>query len=233
MRALLFDLCGELDGRYQNQARALRLVPDHFRAVGQALRPEHFSHWKVVGWIEELNDLVYFLDVKRQLKKERARGEFAESFLESCTEQFYEHTYLDELFPNRKPEPGRLSPRLSVLCGRLANSVTQESMFLVLGLPSSWFERHPWRRKLRPFDLAPNFERAELGGWVAIGLEGARVELTHGRVVPTQWLKHPGPRWPGGLALGPTIIYRRDRTPARIVSTGWGVAERIDRKSVV
>ncbi|HYM37935.1 MAG TPA: HEXXH motif-containing putative peptide modification protein [Nitrospiraceae bacterium] len=233
MRRLLSDLCGELDGRYRNQARALHLASDYFRAVGQALKPEHYSHWKVVGWIEELNDLVYFLDVQRQLKKERSRSGFAESFLAACDEQFYEHTYLDELFPNRKPEPGKLPACLSSLCTRLAKSVTQESMFLVLGLPSSWFEQHAWRTKLTPFDLAPNFERAELAGWVAIGLEGARVELTHGRVVPTQWLKHPGPRWPCGLALGPTIIYGKDKTPDRIVPTAGNVAERIQRARMV
>jgi len=233
MRRLLFNLCDEIDGRYRNQARVLRLAPDYFRAVGQAFKPEHFSHWKVVGWIEELNDLVYFLDVQCQLKQERSRAGFAESFLAACDEQFYEHTYLDALFPNRKPEPAKLSARLTTLCIRLARSVTQESMFLVLGLPSSWFEQHKRRGKLAPFDLAPNFERAELPGWVAIGLEGARVELTHGRVVSTQWLKHPGPRWPCGMALGPTIIYRQDKTPARIVPTTSNVAERIQRARMV
>jgi hypothetical protein len=229
MRRLLFDLCDELTGRYRDQARRFHLAPDYFRAVGQALGQEHFSHWKVVGWIEELNDLVYFLDVQRQLSRERSRSGFAESFLAACDEQFYEHTYLDELFPDRKPAPAKLPTRLAALCTRLAKSVTQESMFLVLGLPSSWFEHHAWRRKLTPFDLAPNFERAELAGWVAIGLEGARVELTQGRVVPTQWLRHPGPRWPGGLALGPTIIYRKDKTPARIVPTTGNAGERIQR----
>jgi hypothetical protein len=233
MQGLLFDLCDELAGRYRDQARRFHLAPDYFRSVGQALKQEHFSHWKVVGWIEELNDLVYFLDVQQQLQKERSRSGFAESFLASCDEQFYEHTYLDELFPNRKPEPAKLSARLTALCVRLAKNVTQESMFLVLGLPSSWFEQHAWRRKLTPFDLAPNFERAELAGWVAIGLEGARVELTQGRVVPTQWLKYPGPRWPGGLALGPTIIYGKDKTPARIVPTTGNVAERIQRARMV
>jgi hypothetical protein len=233
MRRLLFDLCDELAGRYRSQADALQLAPDYFRAVGQALWPEHFSHWKVVGWIEELNDLVYFLDVQQQLKRERTRAGFAESFLAACTEQFYEHTYMDELFPNRKPQPAKLSVRLSALCARLAKSVTQESKFLVLGLPSSWFKQHAWRGTLEPFDLTPNFERAELPGWVAIGLEGARVELTHGRVVPTQWLRYPGPRWPGGLALGPTIVYSRDKTPARIVPTTGNAGERIQRARMV
>lgn len=227
MRGLLFDLCDEITRRYRDQARVLHLAPDYFRAVGQALKPEHFSHWKVVGWIEELNDLVYFLDVRRQLKQERSRAGFAESFLAACEEQFYEHTYLDELFPNRKPEPAGLPARLSSLCVRLAKSVAQESMFLVLGLPSSWFEQHKRRGKPTPFDLAPNFERAELAGWVAIGLDGSRVELTHGRVVPPQWLRYPGPRWPGGLTLGPTIIYRKDKTPARIVPTRGNAAERM------
>lgn len=227
MRGLLFDLCGELTGRYRDQTSRFHLAPDYFRAVGQALKPEQFAHWKVVGWVEELNDLVYFLDVQQQLKKDRSRSGFAESFLAACDEQFYEHTYLDELFPNRKPEPAKLAARLSSLCTRLAKSVTQESMFLVLGLPSSWFEQHKRRGKLTPFDLAPNFERAELSGWVAIGLDGSRVELTHGQVVPPQWLKYPGPRWPGGLTLGPTIIYRKDKTPARIVPTRGNAAERM------
>jgi hypothetical protein len=227
MRGLLFDLCGELTGRYRDQTRRFHIAPDYFRSVGQAFKPEHFSHWKVVGWIEELNDLVYFLDVQQQLRRERSRFDFAESFLAACDGQFYEHSYLDELFPNRKPEPAKLSVRLTALCARLAKSVTQESMFLVLGLPSSWFEQHKRRGKLTPFDLAPNFERAELSGWVAIGLDGSRVELTHGQVVPPQWLKRPGPRWPGGLTLGPTIMYRKDKTPARIVPTTGNVAERI------
>jgi len=233
MRRLLFDLCVELAGRYRNQARALHLSPENFLAVGRALKPEDFSRWKVVGWIEELNDLVYFLDVRQQLSKEQARAGFADSFLAACAEQFYEHSYLDELFPNRKPEPARLFVRLSALCARLARSVTQESLFLVPDPRRIWSAWRARRMGNVPLELGPNFERAELPGSIAIGLDGARVEFKRGRLVPPQWLQHPGPQWPGGLTLGPTLIYGRDRTPIHIAPTSGNVAERIQQALTV
>lgn len=229
MRGLLFDLCDDLNTRYRKQARALGLAPRSFRGVGRALKPEDFSNWKVVGWIEEMNDLVYFLDVQRQLKKERSPAAFAESFLAACDEQFYEHAYLDELFPNRKSEPAKLPARLSSLCARLAESVTRESLFLVPDPRRIGLARRTRRMGNVPLDLGPNFERAELPGCLAVGLVGARVELKRGRLVSPEWLRRPGPNWPGGLTLGPTIMYRKDKTPARIVPTGGNAAERIQQ----
>jgi HEXXH motif-containing protein len=153
------------------------------------------------------------------LKRDRSRAGFAESFLASCTEQFYEHTYLDELFPNRKPEPAKLPARLSRLCARLADSVRKESPQLVPDLL-------PKRAAVAGTE-EPNFERAELPGTVAVGLNGAYVEATRGRLILPDWLRRPNPNWPGGLTLGPTIIYKRDKAPVRITSTRGNVAGRI------
>jgi HEXXH motif-containing protein len=229
MRGLLSDLCDELDGPCRKRARTLGLAPQVLRAVGQALKPEDFSHWKVVGWIEELNDLVYFLDVQRQLNKERSRHDFAASFLADCDEQFYEHSYLDDLFPTRKPAPAGLPARLSALCARLAKSIMQESLFLVPDPRRIGSARRARRIGNVLLELGPDFERAELPGSIAIGLDGARVEAKNGRVVPPEWLKHPGPRWPGGLTLGLTLEYGKEKTPIRVVPTRPGMAERIHR----
>lgn len=227
MRGLLFDLCDELGTRYRTQARALDLTPEALRAVGHALKPDGFSNWKVVGWIEELNDLVYFLDVQRQLSRERSRHDFAASFLAACDEQFYENSYLDDLFPNRKPTPARLPARLAALCRRLAKSIMQESLFLVPDLRRIGLARRARRMGNVPLERGPDFERAELSGSIAIGLDGARVECKRGRLVPPEWLKRPGPQWPGGLTLGPTLIYGKDKTPIRVVPTQPGVDKRI------
>lgn len=232
MRGLVFDLCDDLRAHYQRPAAALRLPVDYFRFVGESLKLEDYSSWKVVGWIEELNDLVYFIDLREQLRRERDRRGFAEAFMEECEEQFYEHGYLNDLFPNRWPEPAKLAARLSSLCARLARSITQESLFLVPALPPSWRAKLK-RKRVASLDVAPNFERAEMPGCVAIGLDGARVQLTSGRVVPPEWLRRPGPRWPAGLTLGPALIYGRDRRPSRVAPAPPGVADRVQRALVV
>jgi len=232
MRGLLFDLCEDLHAHYPRPAAALRLPVDLVRTVGDSLKPEEYSNWKVVGWIEELNELVYFLDVREQLRRERNRQAFAEAFLEECEQQLYENAYLEELFPNRRPEPAKLPARLSSLCARLAWSVTQESLTLLPWLPSSRCDTPSWR-KISPQRVGPHFERAEMPGYVAIGLEGARIRLAGGRVEPPQWLRRPGPRWPAGLTLGPALIYGRDRTPSRVVPAPPDVAERVERALAV
>ncbi len=232
MRGLLFDLCDDLRAHYQRPAAALRLPVDHFRSVGNSLKLEEYSNWKVVGWIEELNDLVYFLDVREQLRRGRNRQEFAEAFLAECEQQFYENTYLDDLFPHRRPDPAKLPARLSALCARVGRSITQESLFLVPGLPPSW-RANAKRKRVAPLDVGPNFERAEMPGCIAIGLDGAQVQLTRGRVVPPEWLRRPGPRWPAGLTLGPALIYGRDRTPSRVAAAPPGVADRVHRALAV
>lgn len=225
MRGLLDDLCDELERDARRQARTFKLSAGHVRTVGHALKLEDYSNWKVVGWIEELNDLVYFLDVRRQLQRERDRTAFAESFLAACEEQFYEHAYLDELFPRRKPEPARLPGRVTALCARLARSVMRESRVLAPGLLLSR------RRGLRA--SGPDYERAELPGWVAVGVDGARLHVRSGRLVLPDWIRRPGPDWPGGLSLGPTLVYGRDKTPVRVVPTRGEIAGRISRALTV
>jgi hypothetical protein len=112
MRHLLVELCDELEGPYRHASRSLRIPTGLVRAVGASLNREDFSNWKVVGWIEELNDLVYLLDVREQLRRESDPQGFAEAFYSSCESQFYEHGYLEELFPEGCPKaatnwPGR------------------------------------------------------------------------------------------------------------------------------
>lgn len=218
MRRLLLDLCDELVSQSSAAGRSLKLPVAYFLKVGRTLRSEDYSTWKVVGWIEEFNDLVYFLDVCEQLRRERDRVGFAVSFLAACEKQFYEHSYLDELFPARTPAPAKLPARVSALCARLARSVVQESSVLAPDLAPHGKRASTGR---------PNFERAELPGWTAVGLQGTLVR--RGRLIPPGWICHPGLSWPGGLSLGPTIIYRKDKTPARVVPTPSGVAERIRR----
>jgi HEXXH motif-containing protein len=232
MRGLVFDLCDDLRAHYRRPAAALRLPVDDVHFVGNSLKLEEYSSWKVVGWIEELNDLVYFLDVREQFRHERDRRGFADAFLEECEEQFYEHGYLDDLFPNRRPEPAKLPGRLSSLCARLARSITQESLLLVPGFLPSWGAD---AKQTQPasLDVGPNFERAEMPGWIALGLDGARVQLASGRVVSPEWLRRPGPGWPAGLTLGPALIYGRDRTPSRVAPAPPGVADRVQRALAV
>lgn len=173
MRGLLFDLCDELKTSYRSSAESHRLPVSLFQAVGAGLKLDDYSNWKVVGWIEELNDLLYFLDVYEQLSRERDRSGFAEELLAECEEQFYEHTYLDELFPHGEPEPHRLAGRLVHLCRRLARHVTQDSMFLIPGLPCDWLARDGKQRWSCPYEFGPNFERSEPAGYLPVGLEGA------------------------------------------------------------
>ena len=53
MRRLLTDLCDELDGPYRQSSQSLQVPTGFVRLVGTSLKPEDFSNWKVVGWIEE------------------------------------------------------------------------------------------------------------------------------------------------------------------------------------
>jgi hypothetical protein len=172
MRCLLVDLCDELDGPYRHASRSLRIPTGFMRAVEVSLNSGDFSNWKVVGWIEELNDLVYLLDVREQIRREADPRGFAEAFYSSCASQFYEHGYLDELFPEGRPQAAALARRLSGLCEKLARQVTRESLFLVPGLPCRWMEETAQRAWSVPFDFGPHFERAELPDCVPYGLNG-------------------------------------------------------------
>ena len=176
MRSLLDELCNDLEKHYPGPTAVMRLPVVYFRLVGQSLRQEDYSSWKVVGWIEELNDLVYFIDLREQLRCERNPSQFAAGLFAECEEQFYENSYLDELFPRGEPESAGLARRLSGLCVRLAQQVIQESLFLVPGLPCDWLEQTGSRQWSVRFDLSQNFERVELAGCVSLGVAGAYLE---------------------------------------------------------
>ncbi len=170
MKRLLGDLCLDLEGQYAEVAKSLALPMAYFRFLGQALERDAFSHWKVVGWIEALNDLVYFIDLLQQIREERQPREFAAQLYVECEEKFFENSYLDELFPRGVSQASGLERRLNKLCGRLTQELTQESLCLVPGLPLLWCAS----RKIPSWDveiqLGANFERAELFGTMPMGL---------------------------------------------------------------
>jgi len=176
MRNLLDELCDDLEKHYPGPATALRLPVAYFRLVGRSLKQQDYSDWKVVGWIEKLNDLVYFIDLREQLLCERNPSQFAAELLAECEEQFYENSYLDELFPRGEPELAWLARRLSRLCVRLAQQVIQESLCLVPGLPCVWLEQTGRQQWYVRCDLSQNFERVELAGCVSLGVAGAYLE---------------------------------------------------------
>ena len=176
MKRLLGDLCLDLEGQYAEVAKSLALPVAYFRFLGQALERDAFAHWKVVGWIEGLNDLVYFIDLLKQIREERSPREFAAQLFAECEEKFFENSYLDDLFPRGLSQASGLERRLNELCKRLTQELTQESLCLVPGLPMLWCAS----RKIPFWDvevqLGHNVERGELSGSIAIGLEGNTYE---------------------------------------------------------
>lgn len=212
MRTLLFDLCDELETQRCKSPFPTGAPPDFFRLVAETIDREHFDHWKVVGWIEGLNDLVYFQDVLRLFIRERDRHGFADQLLEECQEKLYENSYLDDLFPDRKPEGSRLADRLTRLCTRLATELTQESLFLIPGLSCRWLERTGRRRWTLPASLTANFERAEPEGTISIGLDGASVA-----VPPAVRRAVPPPFNSAQLVVSPSAVHVRiGRVESRI-----------------
>ncbi len=179
VRRLLLGLCADLADRYAAPAATLGLPVDYLRWLADVVKPEDWAGWKLVGWVEELNDLVYFIDLREHWRREQDRHAFAEALLADCEEQFYENSYQEELFPSGEPDPTGLGWRLDALCARLAQGVVEESLFLAPGAPCAWLASGRRRRDdewVVPCSLAPNFERAERGGCLAVGLEGARLE---------------------------------------------------------
>jgi hypothetical protein len=176
MKRLLGDLCLDLESQYAEVAKSLALPVAYFRFLGQALERDAFAHWKVVGWIEALNDLVYFIDLLKQIREERSPREFAAQLFAECEEKFFENSYLDDLFPRGLSQSSGLERRLNELCARLTQELTQESLFLVPGLPMFWCAS----RKTPSWDvevqLGHNVERGELSGSIAIGLKGNTYE---------------------------------------------------------
>ncbi len=170
MRRLFVDLCREMHAHHADLAGEFGLPTGFFDRLHSSLQPKAYSNWKVVGWIETLNDLVYLLDVHCQLKREQDRPEFAAQLLSECQEKFFEHGYLDDLFPTGRPQARGLETRLFTLCRRLAQELTQEALWFDPALSDTW-------RRQRGGDvrgiLKDNFEKAELSGTISVGIDGA------------------------------------------------------------
>jgi HEXXH motif-containing protein len=176
MKRLLGDLCLDLESQYADVAKSLALPVAYFRFLGQSLERDTFSHWKVVGWIEGLNDLVYFIDLLKQIREERSPREFAAQLFAECEEKFFENSYLDDLFPRGLSQASGLERRLNELCARLMQELTQESLCLVPGLSMLWCASRKIPSWTVEVQLGDNVERAEMFGTMAVGMEGAIYE---------------------------------------------------------
>ncbi len=172
MKRLLGDLCLDLESQYADVAQSLALPVAYYRFLGQALEREAYAHWKVVGWIEALNDLVYFIDLLQQIRQEQNPREFAAQLFAECEEKFFENSYLDDLFPRGVSQAAGLERRLNELCVRLSQELTQESLCLVPGLPMLWCASRKIPSWAIEIHLGHNVERAELFGTMAIGVDG-------------------------------------------------------------
>ena len=270
MKRLLSDLCLDLENQYADVAKSLALPVAYFRFLAQALERNAYAHWKVVGWIEALNDLVYFIDLLKQVREEQNPREFAAELYAECEEKFFENSYLDDLFPRGVSQASGLERRLNELCARLTQELTQESLCLVPGLPMLWCATHKIPSWAVDTHLGHNVERAELFGTMAVGMEGdvyeappsvkralkqssgqatilvqpQELSLKIGRTV-TSLCKRRGNRsewsWThrspvmatearsGGLTIGPTLVYGRDRQPRTVVATSADQVVRIGR----
>ena len=172
MKRLLGDLCLDLESQYAEVAKSLALPVAYFRFLGQSLQRDAYAHWKVVGWIEALNDLVYFIDLLQQIRAEQNPREFAEQLFAECEEKFFENSYLDDLFPRGASQASGLERRLNELCTRLTQQLTQESLCLVPGLPMLWCASRKIPSWTIEVHLGHNVERAETAGTMAMGMEG-------------------------------------------------------------
>ena len=81
MRRLLQDLCGDLQADYGVLSSRLGLPIGLFEMLSRSMKIEAYSNWKGVGWVETLNDLVYFLDILQQWERDQNRLEFTEHLL--------------------------------------------------------------------------------------------------------------------------------------------------------
>ncbi|MDE3042947.1 MAG: hypothetical protein KGJ82_20580, partial [Nitrospirota bacterium] len=177
MKQLLGELCLDLEGQYADVAKSLTLPVAYFRFLGQALERDAYAHWKVVGWIEALNDLVYFIDLLQQIREEQNLPEFAAQLFVECEEKFFENSYLDDLFPRGVSQASGLERRLNQLCARLTQELTQESLSLVPGLPMLWCASRKIPSQTMEVQLGHNVERAEMLGTMAVGIGGDSYEV--------------------------------------------------------
>lgn len=173
MRRLFADLCRELHADHVDLTREFGLPTGFFDGLHSHLKPGSYSNWKVVGWIETLNDLVYLLDVLRQLKSEQDRPEFAEQLFDECQATFFEHGYVEDLFPTGRPQANGLEKRLRALCRRLAQELTQESLWLDPASTVRWCRRRKDERWDVSGTLTADCERSEIAGTIAVDITGA------------------------------------------------------------
>ena len=176
MRKLLQDLCRELQDDYSELASQLAFPTDAVQFLSRSVKAEDLSDWKVVGWIESLNDFVYFLDIWQQWRTESDRREFAEQLFAECQEKFFENSYLDELFPKGKPQVSGLDGRLARLCKRLAQDIAQEALWLDPAAATAWCRTRKVLQWNVPGSVAQNFEKAEEAGAVPLGVAGDQCE---------------------------------------------------------
>ena len=138
MQGLLEEVCRDFTKNYADTVCTFEFA-DRLVPVARAVFPaSRFSNWKVVGWIESLNDLLYFVDIVTQVRQERSRRDIAEQLRAEFREKFTS-TVCRWIFPtaNRSRDSfwavnGALSPA--------GSEITQESMCLAPGLPV-----HGWR----------------------------------------------------------------------------------------
>jgi HEXXH motif-containing protein len=176
MRRLLQDLCRELQADYSALSSQLELPVGLFQLLNRSFRIETYSNWKVVGWIESLNDLVYFLDILQQWGKDRKRREFTEQLFAECQEKFFENNYLADLFPSGRPIVSSLGARLTCLCSRLAQDVTQESLFFDPALSVKWRSQRNGGGWEARGTLDADFERVDMQGTISVGTDSVRCE---------------------------------------------------------
>lgn len=173
MRRLHGDLCRELRTDYADLSRELKLPASFFDHLRLAFPLESYSTWKVVGWIETLNDLLYFLDVYQQLNIEQDRTDFAVQLFDECQEKFFEHGYFNDVFPSGRPQARGLEKRVFALCRRLAEELLQEALWFDPRLSVTWMRRQKMARWDVPGSLQDHFEKAELPGAIATGIAEA------------------------------------------------------------
>jgi HEXXH motif-containing protein len=180
MRRLLQDLCGELQDNYSALSSRLELPVGLFQMLSRSLQIETYSSWKVVGWIETLNDLVYFLDILQQWEREPHRREFTAQLFVECREKFFEHGYSSDLFPSGRPSVPGVEKRLTLLCERLAREVTQEALCFDPTLAVKWRRQGGWTRWEVRGTLDADFERAQVAGAILIGAAEEWLEAPQG-----------------------------------------------------
>ncbi len=179
MRRLLLELCQDLHVNYAVLAQDFALPVTFFESLYSHLELEAFSNWKVVGWIETLNDLVYFLDILQQLRKESDRSEFAGQLFEECREKFFEHGYANDLFPSGRRQARGLDKRLLALCRRLAQELTQESLWFNPELSVRWSREQHMEQWEIPGTMVDDPERADLAHSLPVDITGAYCVAPH------------------------------------------------------